>query len=152
MRKARHTGSQLTAIRRVSPSAPARHLHGAGLLRGRLLDYGCGHGRDADSYGMDRYDPHWHPDRPRGRYDTVTCTYVLNVLDPGHIRYVLEDIQGLLAPWGTAYLAVRRDLGGRTRRGRGTLQRNVVLPLPVVRETGGYCIYAMRRGVKFPKA
>jgi hypothetical protein len=134
----------LTAISRKAPSAPAKHLHKAGLLKGRLLDYGYGRGKDADTYGMDRYDPHFFPCRPEGKYDTVTCTYVLNVVDPEDVAYILEDIRRLLAPGGIAYLTVRRDLGPAPRNGRGTTQRNVVLDLPILKETSGYCTYTFR--------
>ena len=134
----------LTAIVRTSPSAPARRLHGLGLLHGRCLDYGCGRGKDADAYGMVKYDPYWAPGRPAGTFDTVTCTYVLNVVRPEDVPYILKDIRTLLAPGGTAYLAVRRDLGGRTRKGRGTLQRHVVLDLPEVARGRGYCVYVLK--------
>lgn len=134
----------LTAIVRSKPSSPARTLHDLDLLKGHCLDYGCGHGMDALTYGMDRYDPHWYPIRPSKQYDTVTCTYVLNVVRTEDVPYILKDIQTLLAPGGTAYLTVRRDLYGPTSKGRGTTQRNVHLPLPVLKNTKGYCIYILK--------
>jgi hypothetical protein len=33
------------------------HDQGQGLVRGRVLDCGCGHGFDADHFGWDAYDP-----------------------------------------------------------------------------------------------
>lgn len=144
MEKLYPTSSYLTAISRTRPSAPAKYLYDVGLLCGKCLDYGCGRGKDAQIYGMVGYDPYWRPIQLTGTFDTITCTYVLNVLDPEDIPKVLKDIKTLLAPGGTAYLTVRRDLKGQTKKGRGTMQKNVVLPLPVVRETGGYCIYSLR--------
>jgi len=138
-----NTASYLTAMARTKPSAPTRYLHESGLLRGRCLDYGCGRGKDANTYGMDRYDPHFFPSKPEGKYDTVTCTYVLNILDHEDVPKVLDALRALLAPGGNAYLSVRRDLGTRIRIGRGALQHDVRLDLPVVKETGGYCIYLL---------
>lgn len=135
--------SAATAIARRYPSAPARMLHQAGLLKGRCLDYGCGRGKDAKTYGMDRYDPHYHPHKPEGKYDTIVCTYVLNVVDPKDVRYILKDIHRLPAPGGTAYLTVRRDLGSKAKKGRGTVQQHVSLDLPIFKEGRGYCTYIM---------
>ena len=41
----------LTAIRRTRLSAPARYLLQHGLLKGRILDFGCGLGFDTDELG-----------------------------------------------------------------------------------------------------
>ena len=141
------TTSYLTAITRVAPSAPARYLHEADRLRGRCLDYGCGRGKDADTYGMDKYDPHFFPQAPTGTYDTITCTYVLNVLDPEDVPKVLQEVCSLLAPGGTAYFSVRRDLKSPAVEGRGTTQHNVVINAPILRQTRGYCLYVLADGV-----
>ena len=45
-----------------------------------MLDFGCGRGTDAATYGMDAYDPYWRPEKPTGPYDTIVCIYVLNVV------------------------------------------------------------------------
>jgi hypothetical protein len=58
-----------------------RFLNSLGLLRGKMLDYGCGRGFDAEYYGMDKYDPHYAPEFPKIKFDTITCNYVLNVVD-----------------------------------------------------------------------
>ena len=102
-----------TAIERRKLSAPAEWLHGAHLLKGRVLDYGCGRGdihRFLDLPGCD-YDPNFQPERPNGLFDTVYCGYVLNVIPkPSDRDAVLLDIYGMLAPGGKAYIAVRRDI------------------------------------------
>jgi hypothetical protein len=62
-------------------SKTARVLIDAKLIRGRVLDYGCGLGFDADDQGWDAYDPYYRPDpKPAGPYDTVVVNHVANVL------------------------------------------------------------------------
>jgi len=88
-----------------------RYLLDHGRLKGRLLDYGCGRGSDADKVGADKFDTHWAPAEPAGPYDTVTCLYVLNVLPrAAERREVVQRIRALLAPGGTGWIAVRNDL------------------------------------------
>ena len=134
-----------TALNRALPSVPARRLAEDGFLAGRLLDYGSGRGQDARSYGMDQWDPHYHPRRPQGKFDTVTCTYVLNVIEqPDERAHVLRDIRRLLKPGGKAYITVRNDrkaLRGRTSR--GTWQGLIRLDLPVLYRTGDYVTYKL---------
>jgi len=45
--------AHLTAISRKLPSKPMQILHQKGLLKGALLDYGCGKGFDAKHYSME---------------------------------------------------------------------------------------------------
>ncbi len=134
-----------TAISRKTPSAPMTRLASDGRLVGRVLDYGCGKGRDADEYHTDRYDPHYSPGVPPGTFDTITCNYVLNVIECSVARLaVLRDIHDRLTPNGTAYLTVRNDR--RSLRGRtitGTWQGLIVLRLPVVYRSGGYVTYEL---------
>jgi len=136
-----------TAMARSKPSAPAKWLHGQGLIQGRALDYGCGRGMDADTYGMERYDPYFSPDYPREKFDTIFCTFVLNVIESQRSRdSVVGDVISLLTPDGVAYITVRtdkRDLNGRTKS--GTWQGLVTLDLPVVHRGSGYIIYRATR-------
>ena len=133
-----------TAIRRNKSSAPCSRLHEMGLLQGRCLDYGSGKGDDVEAYGMSGWDPAHSPAKPRGKFDTITCSYVLNVVQAKDIPYILKDIRRLLKPGGHAYLTVRRDLGGKARKGNGTVQRHVVLKLPVVYfKSSEYIIYKL---------
>jgi 2-polyprenyl-3-methyl-5-hydroxy-6-metoxy-1,4-benzoquinol methylase len=112
------------------------------LLKGRLLDYGCGKGIDADTYNMAKYDPHYHSERPHGTFDTITCHYVLNVVNEDTQALVIEDILSLLNPNGNAYITVRRDFKEDYISQRGTLQRYVILDLPILLEINNrYCIY-----------
>lgn len=143
------TTSWKTAIKRSKPSAPLSYLLSEGLLSGDLLDYGCGRGDDLrflqrNNYAADGYDPHWGPLKLRSKvYDTILCTYVLNVLPEKEMRAVIKDIGSRLTPGGTAFLTVRRDVAtdGETSRG---LQRDVRLDLPIVKsKSGQFCIYKL---------
>lgn len=103
-----------TAMARRSPSAPTRWLAKNALLLPPIFDYGCGKGVDADFLGADRWDPAHSPDtmpkKAAGRYKTVICTYVLNVVDEKTMSHILREVDKLLSKDGKAYFAVRRDL------------------------------------------
>lgn len=129
-----------TAIARKTLSVPARRLRDADLVKGRVLDYGCGRGRDAKALRCDKYDPHYAPIRPRGKFDTILCSYVLNVLDTPERSKVLADIRKLLKKDGIAYITVRRD----ANHFQGlSWQHLVELDLPTVWETSSYCVYKL---------
>ena len=128
----------LTAIERTSMSYPTRWLKRHNLLKGEILDFGCGYGFDTDQLkneGFDivGYDNYYRPDYPTKRFDTIICNYVLNVLEPEEQAEVLMSVSELLKPTGTAYYAVRRDLKTEGFRihyvhKQPTYQSNVVLP------------------------
>src|SRR5271166_2094847 len=99
--------SAKTAIQRKTISLPAAWLNARRLIKGDALDYGCGKGTDAFLIGMDNYDPHYFPKLPTKKYDTITCTYVLNVVNPADVQSIVNDVFNRLAPNGTAYIAVR---------------------------------------------
>jgi len=136
-----------TAIVRKNPSVPMRWLDQKGLLVGRMLDYGCGRGKDACTYGMATYDPHYQPVMPAGLFDTITCNYVLNVIESHEERkLVLLRMWFRLQTGGRAYITVRNDrkaLNGCTSK--GTWQGLVRLNLPVVRHCASYIIYELRQ-------
>ena len=122
-----------TAVKRAAPSRAAQTLVARGLVRGRVLDYGCGFGLDAETFGWEAYDPYYRPEPPSGPYDTIVCTLVLNVLTRNNRAKVLRRIQALLAPDGRAYLGVARNLPETGKLGvRHCVQNYVVLSLPVV--------------------
>jgi hypothetical protein len=136
--------SHKTAITRRGISAPMRHLVENELLIGSALDYGCGKGQCAIELEMDKYDPHFWPTAPQEKYDTVTCHYVLNVMDEAERNEVIESILSLLNPKGKAYITVRRDIKSEGFTSRGTYQENVRLDLPIVKELkNAYCIYEL---------
>lgn len=142
-------GSEKTAMTRKAPSAPMQWLASQGLLHGRMLDFGCGKGFDADYYGMGKYDPFYFANRNPVKwsmfFDVVTCNYVLNVLpDETTVNTVLENIKKLLKSDGRAYIAVRRDLPRKGKPGKDCYQRYIELDLPVVKETSAFCIYQLK--------
>ena len=128
----------LTAIERTSMSFPMRWLKERKLLKGDVLDYGCGMGFDVQElkkggFPITGYDNYYQPEYPDRKFDTIVCNYVLNVLEPNEQAEVLMAVSELLKPTGKAYFAVRRDLkseGFRTHyvHKLPTYQSNVILP------------------------
>ena len=137
--------SHLTAIARNAPSRPTMYLSACGKLRGRVLDYGCGRGKDADVFGFERFDPFYFPDMPVGTFDTVVCNYVLNVVpSPVERVCILDAIKAALSPGGIAYITVRNDrkkLNGWTQR--KTWQGLIELDLPVVTTNSNFTMYLL---------
>lgn len=128
----------LTAKERTTPSLPARMLYERGLIQGRTLDFGCGFGKDVaflkgKQIDIEGFDPYYFPDYPMGKFDTILCFYVLNVLFPEEQKQVLMEVSNLLKPTGKAYFVVRRDIykdGFRTHHvhAKPTYQCAVQLP------------------------
>lgn len=107
--------SHLTAIERTSLSYPARIILNQKKIIGKVLDFGCGIGKDVEllqSKGIEiiGYDPFYFPEFPTEKFDTILCFYVLNVLLPEEQAEVLMNVSNLLKPNGKAYFAVRRDI------------------------------------------
>jgi len=138
-----------TAGTRYRPSAPMKRLAADNRLVGFTLDYGCGKGYDAHYYGMESYDPYFQPDMPIANFDTITCNYVLNVIEsPVAREAVVQDIRSRLNPGGIAYITVRNDrraLNGTTKI--RTWQGLITLDLPVVYKTSGFITYEVRNEV-----
>ncbi len=138
MSSSNNPNTHLTAKERTSPSLPVRMLYDRGLLRGKILDFGCGFGKDVDfllqkGFDAQGFDPYYFPLTPSGKFDTILCFYVLNVLFPEEQNQVLMQISSLLKPTGKAYFAVRRDIhkdGFRTHQlhAKPTYQCYVKLP------------------------
>ena len=139
--------SHLTAISRKAPSGPMKWLDANGLLKGKMLDYGCGRGYDADTFGMEKYDPFWFKcdDFCAEEFDTITCNYVLNVIEDAKERtYAVERMQRWLKPNGSLYIAVRADkknLNGYTKR--GTWQGYIVLGNELIHSCPAFDLYAL---------
>lgn len=115
MQKLKNQFSYCTAIERTYLSFPARLLLEKNLLKGKILDFGCGLGNDVKllrqkGFDIRGYDPHYFPEYPQEKFDTVICFYVLNVLFPEEQANVLMEVSRLLKPGGKAYYAVRRDI------------------------------------------
>jgi len=139
--------SHKTAIKRNTLSAPSKELVKANVLQGKVLDYGCGKGNDAEFLNAEKYDPHFFPTMPEGKFDTIFCNYVLNVVEKDKEQEVIDNILSKLEKNGKAYIAVRRDIIKEGLTSKGTLQRNVTLDLPIFKENKKrYCIYILMGG------
>ena len=119
------------AIRRETVSRTARFLQARRLLLGRVLDYGCGFGFDADHFGWEAFDPHYRQKPPERVFDTVVCNHVANMLTRRSRRELFQAIRRLLAPQGRAYVSVSRKIpkAGKLAM-RRRIQNYVVLTLP----------------------
>lgn len=134
----RNPNSHLTVKDRKWLSFPTKFLLDHGLVRNRVLDFGCGTGTDVaflrgQGFDVTGYDPYYASDYPTGRFDTILCHYVLNVLLPEEQVQVLMAVSELLQPSGKAYFTVRRDIkrsGFRNHKEQNVkvYQCNVVLP------------------------
>ncbi|MCC5944264.1 MAG: HIT domain-containing protein [Bernardetiaceae bacterium] len=130
--------SHLTAINREKPSFPLNYLLDKQRVVGTILDYGCGLGKDVEylkqhGFDIEGYDKFYQPDLPSQKYDTILCTYVLNVLLQEQQSEVLAHVSELLNENGKAYFTVRRDIvkeGFRKHKNSKirTYQTNVKLP------------------------
>ncbi|MEM7726370.1 MAG: bifunctional class I SAM-dependent methyltransferase/HIT family protein [Cyanobacteria bacterium P01_A01_bin.45] len=115
MKKQQNTFAHLTAIERTYLSYPAKILVEEQLLKGNILDFGCGFGNDIKilrekGFDVSGYDSYYFPNYPKSKFDTIICFYVLNVLFPEEQANVLMEVSHLLKPGGRAYFAVRRDI------------------------------------------
>ena len=143
--------AHLTAIKRKALSTPMKYLVDHDLLKGAVLDYGCGKGDDCDALAIAGYDPFHRPMSmdmtPDSVYDTITCNYVLNVIEDAFERMeVIAQIRRLLTEKGTAYISVRNDakaLKGYTSK--GTWQGHIILDLPIVKKTSGFIMYKVKK-------
>jgi diadenosine tetraphosphate (Ap4A) HIT family hydrolase len=111
----KNSNSHLTAIERTSLSYPARIVLNQKKIIGKVLDFGCGIGKDVEllqqkGFNIVGYDPFYFPEFPTEKFDTILCFYVLNVLLPEEQAAVLMNVTQLLKPNGKAYFAVRRDI------------------------------------------
>ena len=138
------------AIRRGTVSKTARFLDERRLLRGRVLDYGCGFGFDADHFGWEAYDPHYRQKVPDGLFDTVVCNHVANMLTRDSRQELFRALQALLAPQGKAYVSVSRRIPKAGKLAlRKRIQNYVVLTLPSLYHDDELEIYRLEAGRAF---
>jgi len=107
--------SKRTAISRKKASRPLRAALRLDAIHGRVLDFGCGKGKDVDElqdlgYKVIGYDPNFRPAKPRGRFQTVLMTYVINVLQ------TKERNEALLKAWSYVKKGGRLIVTARTER------------------------------------
>lgn len=106
-----------TAIKRNGLSKPTKILKDKGLLKGSILNYGCGYNEDGiilskegfNIFSYDKFNLEYRDDELLNRkYDTVICNYVLNVIDDLEIhKKVLEQLKEL---GENIYICVRSDV------------------------------------------
>lgn len=138
------------AVKRTKPSRAATIIIEQKLAVGRVLDYGCGYGLDADTHGWDAYDPYYRPAEPVPPYDTIVCISVLNALSRNNRSKVIGRIRELLTDTGRAYLAVARDLPRTGKLGvNHSLQNYVILTLPSIYLDQHLEIYQMSKTTEF---
>lgn len=126
-----------------------QYLDEKGLLRGMILDYGCGRGFDVCYYGLkywiDGYDPYWELWRQEREetFDTIVCNYVLNVVSKEKEFEIIKKIKSILKPNGKAYFTVRRDIK-KDYTVDDYVQRVVILDLPsLYHNKGKFEIYTL---------
>jgi ATP adenylyltransferase len=146
--------SHLTAQARRGASFALRYLLSQQLIQGRVLDFGCGYGADVAflrrrGFEVSGYDPYYAPQPPQGKFDTILCLHVLDVLLPEERAHVLMAVSELLHPEGVAFFAVRRDVrreGFRKhpRHGLPVYLAYVELTYPSLLRTERLEIYAYR--------
>jgi len=138
------------AIRRETVSKTAQFLHDQGLLRGRILDYGCGFGFDADHFGWEAFDPHYRQKLPAGVFDTIICNHVANMLTRSSRQDLFITLQSLLAPRGKAYVSVSQKIPATGKIAmRKRIQNYVVLTLPSLFRDDELEIYRLEAGSIF---
>lgn len=149
------------AIHRVKMSAPAKELLKLGLLKSPVLDYGCGHGLDGEylncmGFQVTSYDPVYRPIEVTGKFKTILCIYVLNIIKEQQEKEIITQLKKLLENDGVAFLAVRRDWRNMKNyrcnqctslQVKCRAQRLVYLDLPIICENRNFCIYKMTKTV-----
>ena len=121
------------AIRRSTISFGAEWLVKNKLVLGRVLDYGCGFGFDADHFGWETFDPYYRQRDLEGQFDTIICNHVLNMLTSLSREQTICKIQTLLTDSGVAWLIVPRNIPRTGKVAlRKRIQNYVVLSLPSV--------------------
>lgn len=145
--------SHKTAIARNRITSPASALSKKGLIRGKVLDFGSGKSKDSEILGGSKYDPHFSPKMPKGKFDTILMSFVLNTLEEGPQRKALENARDKLKKNGNLYATVRTDvknLKGETSR--GTYQTLVNMDYPVVARGSGFKTYKLKKTARYPHA
>ena len=138
------------AIRRSTVSFAAEWLVERGYVNGRVLDFGCGFGFDADHFGWDAFDPYYRQTTLEGEYDTIVCNHVLNMLTRTSREQTTRKIRDLLAPDGAAFLIVPRNIpviGKIALRKR--IQNYVILTLPSIYSDKKLEIYRLGSATEF---
>jgi hypothetical protein len=139
------------AIQRKTPSKASIIYKNLNILKGRILDYGCGYGLDAKVNNWESYDPYYNDVKLEGLFDTIVCTNVLSAVSSKIRIEIIENIRDLLKEDGCAYFAMPRNLpvkgklSGYARRP----QNYVVLTLESIYKDNKIEIYKFKKFSKF---
>mgnify|MGYP003333916458 CR=1 FL=1 len=98
------------AMKRKTPSQASLLYNKLNLIKGRVLDYGCGYGLDAEVNNWESYDPYYNDVEVEGLFDTIVCTNVLNAVSSKIRSQIIENIRDLLKEDGNAYFGIPRNL------------------------------------------
>jgi len=135
---------------RKALSKTARILIEKKRIRGRVLDYGCGLGHDADLLGWEAYDPYYRPTEPTGLYDTIVVNHVANILTRASRAELFARVCTLLVDGGTAYISVARNIPVSGKPGpRRRIQNYVVLTLPSLFADAEEEIYGLAKDAEY---
>lgn len=138
------------APERMALSKTTRVLMDLDLVVGRVLDFGCGLGFDADELGWEAYDPHYRQQKPVGPFDTIIVNHVANILTRDSRARLFELVNELLTEEGAAYFSVARNIPIRGKAGlRRRIQNYVVLDLPSVFCESEEEIYQRKKNTAF---
>jgi DNA phosphorothioation-associated putative methyltransferase len=99
---------------RKKASRPLRAALYINAVHGRVLDFGCGKGKDVDEledlgYKVVGYDPNFHPTKPHGRFQTVLMTYVINVLQAKERNEALQEAWDRVKKGGRLIVTARSE-------------------------------------------
>lgn len=151
------------ASQRKTPSLGGAWIASQDLAVGSVLDFGCGYGLDADTFGWDKYDPYYFPTtidikEAVGQYDTVVCTYVISAVSESVAESIVEEILTILKkPEGIAYFIVPRNLpkegklSGYSRRPQSNVVMRGVGVTSVHLEEKEFEIYAVEASLATPE-
>lgn len=106
--------SERTAISRSKPSRPLKAALHMGAIKGRVLDFGCGKGKDIEElerlgYKVKGYDPNFRPKKVTGRFQTVLMTYVVNVLQVKERDAAIQKAWGYVKKGGRLVVTARSE-------------------------------------------
>ncbi len=139
------------AIKRKTPSKTSLLYNQLDILKGRVLDYGCGYGLDAEVNNWESYDPYYNDIKLEGKYDTIVCTNVLSAVSFKIRKQIIENIKDLLKDDGNAYFGIPRNLpikgklSGYARRP----QNYVILTLKSIYKDNKIEIYNLKKNSKY---
>lgn len=139
---------------RKYPSKVSTWIHENNLDKGNVLDYGCGYGIDADTYGWYKYDPYYLcDDIKEKKFDVIICTNVLSAVSRKVREEIITNIQSYLKTSGTAYLNLPRNLpktgklSGYNRRPQNYVVLNGLETIRLEKEK--YEIVVLKKDSKF---